>query len=72
VWEWFEPLWENDEDDRTVAAAVRVGLYPAGMKKKGWWWRSLTAPPTPEQRAALWEAVPEHKAYEVIETKLLD
>jgi hypothetical protein len=69
VWAWFGGGWVSAESEAFKAAAVRLGLVEASAEA---WpcWEQFTSTPTPEQRAALWAAVPSCKAFEVIETKL--
>jgi hypothetical protein len=70
AWDLY-PDGDSEEYNALFAAAKRVKL--TRMRSPSWqWWKELKAPPTPEQRAALWGAVPGKKLYEVIETKLRD
>jgi hypothetical protein len=69
VWTWFANSWSTEDCDLIKAAAVGLKIIPPATDSWGWW-KSLTSPLTPEQRAALWDAVPGCNAYEVIETRL--
>ncbi|MBN9117672.1 MAG: hypothetical protein J0I06_00625 [Planctomycetes bacterium] len=71
VWAWFGEQLSTEECEALKAVAVGLGLVPADADNYGWW-EPLAAPPAPEQRAALWDALPDCAAYEVVETKLLD
>ncbi|MBY0461124.1 MAG: hypothetical protein K2V38_27700 [Gemmataceae bacterium] len=71
-WAWFAETRAFEEQLAALkAVAVGQGLIKPKAEEYGWW-RSLKAPLTPEQRAAFWAVLPDCKAYEVIETKLLD
>ena len=70
-WLWFGSMWGEAECEPVKSAAIHLGLISADVDRYGWW-RDLKAPLTPEQRSALWAAVPGAKVYEVIETKLID
>jgi hypothetical protein len=69
VWTWFGGGWVSEQSEAFKAAAVRLGLVSANVEA---WpcWEQFTSPPTPEQRAALWAAVPRCQVFEVIESKL--
>jgi hypothetical protein len=69
----FYHTWSMEEWERFHAAAVRFGMPARGgsTMPEAWWNRNkdrLTA----EQRRALWEAMPDCFAYEVIQRKLRD
>jgi hypothetical protein len=67
-WTWFG---ENScfDADAVRAVAVRLGLMDPATDK--WDWSNVTVP-TAEQRAELWAAVPDGRAYEVVEVALHD
>jgi hypothetical protein len=69
AWPYFCAQWMSEAFEGIKAVAVRVGLVAGDAELMRWWW-TLPAPPTPEQRAALWAVVPD-KAYDVIETQLV-
>jgi hypothetical protein len=63
----FGEQWGDEEWNRLREAAVRTKLFAADAQPDLWSFPT----PTPEQRAALWTAVPGWTVYEVVETKFV-
>jgi hypothetical protein len=57
--------------ERLTEAAVRSGLLPEGAHPWGWWRQGIPTP-TETQRLALWEALSDRYAFEVVSTRLSD
>jgi hypothetical protein len=76
AWPWFVVWWAwqglEEEFDKLKRAAVRLKMIAPDAEPMNWW-HALTVPPTADQRAALWAAVSNNnRAYEVIQTQLVD